>query len=44
MVENRTALILNTSLEPGLYNKLLFLIIVGAFYVSAQTQLTASSR
>ena len=42
MAENRTGLILNTSLEPELYNKLLILTMVHALYVSAQNQFTVS--
>ena len=44
MAENRTGLILNTSLEPELYNKLLILIIVDALYVSAETQFSFVSK
>jgi hypothetical protein len=43
MAENWTGHILNTSLEPELYNELPILIIVDALYVSAQAQLTVSS-
>jgi hypothetical protein len=44
MAQNRTGYILNNSLEPELYSKLLILIIVDALYVLAQAQLTVSSR